>query len=167
MLTTLDAPYDKLDEHERNFVDRIREHGWFGTHVYGDSENPSFTYTTGFHLMLNQPELIMFSTKKEITHQVFWDVYNDLKGGATLTIGKPTKEIFANLHAVVFRMAVEHYREYLGWSRWFYAGQPFPCVQIVWPDKRDVFPWEDGFDQSFVDDQIDLTKNGWVRELVK
>jgi hypothetical protein len=34
-----------------------------------------------------------------------------------------------------------------GWS----FSTPFPCVQLVWPDKGNHFPWEDGYDKNYLD----------------
>jgi hypothetical protein len=48
MFTALNATPDQLDAHERSFVGKIREHGWFDTQVFGDSVGPGFSFTTGF-----------------------------------------------------------------------------------------------------------------------
>jgi hypothetical protein len=58
-------------------------------------------------------------------------------------------------------VANRFYADHLGWTRWFYGGDRFPCLQIVWPDRAGVFPWEPGFDATFSNDQADLTEHGW------
>jgi hypothetical protein len=55
MFTALDADPGRLDKDEQNFVQRIREHGWLGTHVMPDDEGPGFSYTTGFWLKFGFP----------------------------------------------------------------------------------------------------------------
>ena len=67
--------------------------------------------------------------------------------------------------AYVFPVAKRHYANHLGWSRWFYAGDDFPCQQIVWPDRAGLFPWEAGFDPTFANKQPDLTEHGWLAAL--
>jgi len=52
-----------------------------------------------------------------------------------------------------------------GESRWFYGGDDFPCLQIVWPDRAGRFPWEADFDAQFEGNQPDLTEQGWVNEI--
>jgi hypothetical protein len=43
---------------------------------------------------------------------------------------------------VFFRRVLKrHYREYLGYARWFYQGDAFPALQCVWPDKAYRYPW--------------------------
>lgn len=165
MATALDARSDELDEGEHSFVAQIRSQGWFRTHVLGDAEGPGFSFTTGFWVSAKQPELIIFSTKEDIAHAVFWDLFRDAKGGKRLPIGERTDAVFGNLPAFVFRVAKKHHRDLLGWSRWFYGGDDFPCLQIVWPDKQGRFPWEPEFDDHFAGEQPHLTDRGWINEI--
>ena len=165
MRTALDAPPEALDDAEKSFVSKIREHGWFRTGVFGDDEGPGFSYTSGFWVSASQPEIIMFSMKDAIAHDVFWDLFWEAKDGKNLPVGKKTSVVFANLPAYVFSVARERYSNFLGWNRWFYAGDDFPCLQIVWPDREGVFPWEPNFDLNFAKDQPDLIEHGWVNEI--
>lgn len=165
MPTALDAPADALDSSERAFVDAIREHGWFRTQVADDDEGPGYSFSTGVWTSTGQPELLVFRTASEIAHDVFWDLYRLAEQGQTLPLGRRTDQVFGNLPAYLFPIAKRHYREYLGWSCWFYRGDDFPCLQIVWPDRAGLFPWEDGFDAAFGGDQIDLSELGWRTEV--
>ena len=165
MRTALDAPSDTLDEDERSFVENVREHGWFGMHVAGDEEGPGFSYTTGFWRTVRQPELIIFATKRDTAQRVFWDAFRDAKAGKALPCGARIDDLFANLPAHVFPVAKRHYADHLGWGRWFYGGDDFPCQQIVWPDRAGLFPWQAGFDPEFAGDQPDLSEKGWLASL--
>jgi hypothetical protein len=165
MRTALDAPPQVLDKAEQSFVAKIREHGWFGTAVQGDAEGPGFSYTTGFWVTTGKPEVIMFGMSDTIAHDVLWDLFRDAQAGRGLPVGMRTGEVFANLPAYAFPVAKRHYASHFGWSRWFYGGDDFPCLQIIWPDRAGVFPWEAGFDPSFAKDQPDLTEDGWLAAL--
>jgi hypothetical protein len=165
MATALDAPPEVLDQHERSFVAKIREHGWFCTNVQADAEGPGFAYTTGFWVKIRKPEVIVFGLRNEIAHQVLWDIFHDAEEDRGLPVGIRTNQVFANIAAYAFPVAKRHYANHLGWSRWFYGGDNFPCLQIVWPDQAGVFPWEADFDQTFAEDQPDLTENGWLAAL--
>jgi hypothetical protein len=114
MRTGLDAPNDKLDEAEKAFVAKVREHGWFRTGVLADAKGPGFSFTTGFYANTNHAELIMFGMKGEIAHDVFWDLFRDAKAGRALVVGKRTDAVFANLAAYAFPVAKRHYANYLG-----------------------------------------------------
>jgi hypothetical protein len=165
MRTALDLPADKLDEHEQEFVAQIREHGWHSTSVLEDDEGPGFTYTTGFWVNLGVPEVILFALDAEVAHDILWDVYREAKGGRQFPTGVRVSDIFANVDSFLVPMGKRHYAEYLGWSRWFYSGDEFPCAHLVWPDKKGRFPWEPGIEESFRRLQPDITASGWIKAL--
>lgn len=165
MRTVLDAPFDALNPPEHAFAAKVREDGFFRAEVFGDAIGPGFSYSTGFWVSTGQPEIIMFSIKGETAHDVFWDMFRLAKGNTPLSLGKPTNQVFANRTAYVFPIAKRFYPDYLGWSRWFYGGDDFPSLQIVWPDREGMFPWEGRFDPAQPGDQPDLTEHGWQASL--
>ena len=164
MRTALDLPATALDAHERDFCAKIREHGWHGTHVLADEEGPGFSYTTGLWLHLGFPEIVVFSLGRENAHDVLWDVYRDVKDGRRYSSGVRIADLFANVPAFLFPVAMRHYADHLGWSRWFYNGDEFPCLQLVWPDRQGRFPWEQGSGWQ-PKAQPDLTAEGWATAL--
>jgi Domain of unknown function (DUF4262) len=162
MRTALDAPLSVLDEHETNFVAKIREHGWCQTSVHEDEEGPGFGYTTGFWLKFNFPELITFSLRRDIAHDKFWKMYRDLAEGKNFSIGVPVQDIFKDIPAVLLPVPEWRFSDYLGWSRWFYGGNRFKCMQLVWPDANGKFPWQVGFLSELNGRQPDLTEANWA-----
>jgi hypothetical protein len=165
MKTALDALAATLDKHEQNFVANIRRHGWFDIQVFPEDDLPGFSYTTGFFLKFGFPEMIIFSMKPKIAHDVFWNMYHALVAHESFPLNQPINSIFESGRAALFEVSKSHYEEHLGWSCWFYGNREFPCVQLVWTDKEDRFPWEDGFDESFKGLQLDLTQAGWLATL--
>ena len=161
MRTALDADLSELDEQEKKFVSQIREHGWSVTHVFGDDEGPGFSYTTGFWLNLNFPEVITFSLKREIAHDTFWHIYRTLKSGDVFAIGKPIESIFESGEAALLPVPERQFRDHLGWNRWFYGGDAFRCVQLIWTDPNGFFPWQAGYSADLIDAQPDLTEGKW------
>lgn len=149
MKTALDLNPSELDEHEKRFVENIREHGWFGTHVAEGENEPRFSYTTGFWLGLQMPELVIFSLPTELSHQIFWSFYNDLSSGRKYTIGAPIAEMIEGYPVILKPVLKDHYPDHFGWSRWFYRGDKFEVNQIVFPDKSGQFPWDDGASDGF------------------
>jgi hypothetical protein len=163
MRTALDADPAELDSHEQNFVEKIREHGWFGTHVAADNEGPGFGFTTGFWLKFRFPELIVFSLSRQATHDTFWHMFRELETGKRFAIGEPQDGIFRNAAAVLLPVSKEEYQAYLGWSRWFYGSDEFQCLQLVFPDANGCFPWANNATDDFRRCQPDLTGNNWLR----
>jgi hypothetical protein len=163
--TRLDDDGATYDADDTRFLDAIRQHGWFDTHVIADEEGAGFSYTTGFTLTLGRPEVLVHALPHQSGHDILWDLFRDWRAEAPPRLGEPVRGVFGNHRACFFRVAKRHYEEYLGWSLWFYRGDGFECLQLVWPDRDDRFPWEAGFDATMRDDQPDLTERGWAREL--
>lgn len=165
MATALDAPVDALDPQEQTFVAIVREHGWHHMGVFGEDGNPEFSYSTGFWLTLRHPEIIVFSLEQALAARVLWDIYRDLRNGRVLPVGVRLADIFADIDAYLMPVGKQHYAEHLGWSRWFYGHDDFPCLQLVWPDERGNFPWDAASPRSFLVLQPDLTPAGWIGAL--
>lgn len=163
MRTALDADPAQLDRHEKNFVNKVRKHGWFHTSVAPreGEDGPSFGYTTGFWLKFRFPELIVFSLRRQVAHDTFWHVYRELDAGKQFAIGEPRDDIFQNAAVVLLPVSPEEYQSHLGWSRWFYGGDEFQCLQLVFPDTNGYFPWSDRGSDSFRTSQPDLTTGNW------
>jgi hypothetical protein len=107
------------------------------------------------------PELIVFSLGRQRAHDTFWHMYCEREAGRHFPIGEPTETIFENSATVLFPVSPHQYHPHLGWSRWFYAGDDFQCLQLVFPDPAGLFPWSPAASDSFRTAQPDLTAGNW------
>ncbi|PTQ07303.1 hypothetical protein CLG96_17250 [Sphingomonas oleivorans] len=162
MRTALQFPADTFDKAEHDFLSVVRDHGWFHTRVFDEKgESPDFSYSTGFTVNHGYPEIILFSLSKDVSHSILWDFWREIEAGHRPPVGSKVGGIFGNADAVLLPVAKSAYHEHLGWNRWFYGGDDFDCLQLIWPDRGGKFPWEEGFDSKFADSQPDLTEGGW------
>jgi hypothetical protein len=161
VLTALDTDPAQLDEHEKRFTEKIREYGWRGTNVFAEDDLPGFAFTTGLWLTLRTAEIIVFSLEEDASNQIFWNIFNDAKGGREFRSHQRLANVLERYDVVLLPVAKRHYREHLGWSSWFYRGDGFPCLQLIWPDRNNAFPWQGGFEREFENDQPDLSEGGW------
>ena len=127
-----------------------------------DGNGPGFSYTTGFWLKFEFPELILFSMSRENAQDTFWTIFRELEAGRRLPVGDPTDAVFENAAAVLLSVSLEHYQSHLGWSRWFYGNDSFECLQLVFPDRGGAFPWTPGSSADFRAAQPDLTAGNWT-----
>ena len=161
MRTAISDPPDKISDFHQRVLKNIGESGWYGLGVGKSETGPGFVYSTGFWLTLGHPEIIVFSLPTKTAHAVMWDIFRDIQSGNPPPIGQATQNIFGSTSAALLPAAYESAKEYLLCSDWFYRGEEFPSVQLVWPDKEGVFPWDANFDKAFEHDQPDLSKTGW------
>ena len=166
--TALDLPDSDLNASERKFLSVIREHGWFNTRVFDpELKEPDFSYSTGFFSSVGFPEIIVFSLPKQVSHDILWDMYRDVSEGKAPPKATKVSGIFGRHQAVLLPVSTTACDEHLGWARWFYRGSDFPCLQLIWPDREGLFPWDVGFDPEIAEKQPDLTEEGWNRLIIK
>ena len=117
MKTALELHETELDSTDRDFLAQIREHGWFSTRVFDpEKQEPDFTYSTGFFHSLGHPEIIVFSLPKQVSHDILWDIYRDIRNGNVPKPATRLSDIFGNYQAVLLPVSKDFYAEHLGWK---------------------------------------------------
>ena len=152
-----------LSDYHRNIVENVEKHGWFATTVFDpDGENPSFTYSTGFAKTLDRPEFIVFGLSNELMHDMLWEIFHQLKAGATPKVDMRWSDIIGGFDCIS-KKAVHSklYTEYATAADWFWrhsgnSGHP-EVYQLVWPGaQQGLFPWEKNCDPYVISQQPQL-----------
>ena len=108
-----------------------------------DEEGESFSYSTGLYMRFKHPEIILFGLDRDTSQHIINDIGKTIEAGNTYELDRDYADMFAHEVKCRFRPVLPaHYKEYVGWSLWFYEQQPFPLVQCFWPDKDGHYPWE-------------------------
>lgn len=139
------------DEDDQRFLKIVEEFGWHVTLVGGDEDGPSFAYSTGIFRLTGKPELIVFGLPKEVAHFVVNEYGERLRAGAELS-PRSYHDGFLEGHSVTFieASAPDRDQEYTTWASWFYDRQPFPVLQLVYPDSQTgAFPWQQGYREEW------------------
>lgn len=130
----------------------IKQYGWHAQHVYGDDIWPAFTYSIGWGITRDWPEMIVVGQRQEVAHGMLervWDSADlpmadapriDILDGFTCHL----KQVDLSWYEFLFGAAIDHYMD---------RNLPaFRAMQCVWPTTRGVLPWDseapDGFDRA-------------------
>lgn len=152
---------DGLDEDDTTLVNNINEHGWYGLWVFDPKgELPDFTYTIGFEHSLGCPNFIIFGLPKEAAHGILWNIYQDIGSGVKPAHGMLWNEVLGGeLQCCSIEVSENNYDlDYFGWGTHFHKNimkldKPYKAFQIVWPDSQNRLPWQNGFEERFLDMQ--------------
>lgn len=147
------------DDGDKKMIDDIHRHGWNIIAVPKDAQGPSFAFTVGLYLRTLQPEILIMGVDIAPSGRVLNAIGDYLMNGGKIVAEQRYPE-FVDDQEVIFRLVhPRHYPDYLGSAMWFYKPHPggFPCLQCIWPDRRGLFPHEDGFDDQSQSLQIDLS----------
>ena len=123
----------------------INKYGWHFLFVFDpEGKKESFSYSIGFEETFNYPEIMVFGLEKEIAHQILTDIADDLKNGLHYEVDKKLNNVLSGDLKVVFKKVnTEAFDEFLGTAVNFYQ-KPFRALVMFWPDKKSLFPFEDG-----------------------
>jgi hypothetical protein len=131
-----------ITDRSEEFIRRcIEEVGWSIEGIPADDEGPAFAYTIGLKHSFEHPELIVFGLPPEVAQSILNEVGQRISNGERFDLDKPYGELLEN-HPVRFRKvrAEASFREFVGYALWFYRGQNFELLQLLWPDRSGRFP---------------------------
>ncbi|WP_216726463.1 DUF4262 domain-containing protein [Hymenobacter siberiensis] len=116
---------------------------------HGDGYSPSFAYTIGLFKTYGYPELICFGLNLDLLHSVLWSGKEllDKQPVPNQSIGYP--DFLGDFDVRLLTVDKGWYKAYFGYGYWFNQTWDFPALQIVWPDKQALFPWDEDFNPAW------------------
>lgn len=144
---------------EEKIISDVEKYGFHIAQVKGDGYSPSFSYTIGLHKTYGYPELICFGLNLDLLHSVLWSGKEllDKQPFPDQNVGYPG--FLGDFDVRLLTVDKAWYRYYFGYGIWFNGGINFPALQIVWPDKQALFPWEESFNPAWKAGQPLLDRN--------
>jgi hypothetical protein len=143
--TQLPVPQDDGD---RKVLADVARHGWAVLMIEEDDEGPAFAFSVGLFQTFGHPELLILGLAPPVAQPLVNALGEAIRSGRRFEAGGRCEGV-ASVPLALVAVDERHYRDYLGYARWFYGGGAFPVLQCVWPDKKGAFPWEVGFDGRF------------------
>lgn len=146
---------------------RIREDvEAFGMHVAyleDDGYNPGFGYSIGLFKTYGHPEILLIGQGFERTAQFLNKVRDAVAGGRRFVRGDLCEGFLKGLPVRLGAVLPEHRGDWLGYADWFNGSSDYPVLQLLWPDRKGIFPGEAGYDEGLVDRQPALDADGDFR----
>lgn len=134
---------------EQKILSDVAKFGFHTVYVPGDGYSPGFAYTIGLYKTYGYPELVCFGLHRDLLHSVLWSGKEllDKHPQPDLTIGYP--DFIGDFDVRLLPVDGAWYKDYFGYGYWFNGSWDFPVLQIVWPDKQALFPWQEGFNPNW------------------
>jgi hypothetical protein len=153
---------DGLEKADQEFLRIIDEYDWHVMEVAprAGEEGDIWAYSTGLYYRFNHPEIIVFNQKFDLMHSMINTIGSRIRDGEKFETSNGYADIIDNYDCRFRTVDVSQYKEYVGWSIWFYDRDPnsFPLLQCFWPDMAGKFPWEPECEQWAIDRQPRLDK---------
>lgn len=131
---------DCEDLFERRLVEDVHQRGFRVVH------QPEYCYTVGLWHRFRHPELILFALPAE-RGQFLME-----RAAEQIQMGEFSPETLAEGYRLQsLPVHPSYHREFLAYNRWFYRGDQFQAVQLIWPDADHYFPNQPEFRRRLQD----------------
>ncbi|OAI48434.1 hypothetical protein AYO44_06885 [Planctomycetaceae bacterium SCGC AG-212-F19] len=141
------------DDRDRKLLADVQRHGWHVLGVESDDEGPGFAYSIGLFHTFRHPEIIVFGLAVKVMHPIINAIGELVRKGSQFEHLDEAGDVLGGYNVCFRTVERMHYREYLGYARWFYQGDDFPVLQCVWPDKQHRYPWHPEFNENLASRQ--------------
>lgn len=131
----------KKKYHER-IHQNIEKYGCHVTHVMEDEDGPSFTYSTGIQKHTGQPEVLVSGLDKDMSHFLVNEYNYRIKDGERFAADKFYDEFLEGFQVTFKDIDQKHYDDYLCCCQWYYDGDYFRALHMIWPSMEGIWPWE-------------------------
>jgi hypothetical protein len=130
-------------------ADDIRAVGWSVSAVLGDEIAPPWAYTVGLWLSHQGPELTMFGLPVEHLTIILNSLGERIASGALLEAGDQVDGICPCSLAIRPVHASWRTTSLFAVSDLYYGYVRPTCLQVIWPDRRDRYPGDPGFQARY------------------
>ncbi|MEP3638046.1 MAG: DUF4262 domain-containing protein, partial [Paracoccaceae bacterium] len=127
--------------------------------VSGDEIWPAFTYSIGWGITRDWPEVIIVGQRLEVAHGMLANIWE--------TKDKPTNDqmrtdVLPEFRCQMFKVDFSWYEFLFGAAIDYYMDRnlrAFEAYQCVWPTTSDVLPWEKNAPDGFLSAQPLVNSN--------
>jgi hypothetical protein len=144
---------------ENRIIEDVNKYGWHVALFEADNYLPTFGYTIGLWKSFTHPEIITFALNVETIYTILNIAGNLIKNGNTIKPYNKYANYLNNLDVQFINVLDDNLKDWFGYGLWFNKNNKFPALQLIWPDKNNLFPWEDEFNTQYLLNQPLLDRN--------
>lgn len=121
--------------------------------VPAEGRRPAYAYTVGLWHSFAHAEASVFGRDEE--EMVDWlEIVGDrVRAGRVVHPDRQADDVLGDVDVFPRPALASWHRHLFGPALTFYRGQPVPMLQLVWPDRAGVLPWEPGCAAGCLDAQ--------------
>ena len=138
----------ELSEEDERTISHIEEYGCSIVNVERTTFGLGWSYTIGVFDTSGKPEIITVGLLPETAQFALNQAAKLQREGIDLTEGRH-RDVVGEVGCEFRAVDPKWVKQLMGWALWYYEGDEFPVIQAVYPDLRNRFPGDEGFDTSF------------------
>jgi hypothetical protein len=123
---------------------RVARRGWSVVSVPAEGPRPAYAFTVGLWHSFAHAEASVFGRDEDEMAQWLDTVGREVQGGRVLLPDRLGDDVVGTVEVFPRPALASWHRHLFGAALAFYRGEPVPMLQLVWPDRDGVLPWEPG-----------------------
>lgn len=129
----------------QNIPEHIKTFGCTVLAIAPEKGSPGFSYTVGLHEQ-GFPELLTIGLPAVTAHHILMSAYTRMKSSGEVP---KDGDILADVcNSPLIWKKVAPGNDMTLWAFDYYPNDEVEVMQIVWPDRAGLFPWQDGHDEQ-------------------
>ncbi len=144
--STLGLTVTDPDHTTQQHIDRF---GCSVIHVAAEDELPPFSYSVGIEASSGAPEVVVIGLKQQLAHFIVNEYNRRIRTGDQIQPGNRYEGFLEGFDVAAATVDPSHYDEYFGQNLRYYSGRDFRVLQLIYPNKNGVWPWQREADQWF------------------
>ena len=137
-----------MGKEDERTISHIEEFGCSVVSVTGTEHGLGWSYTIGIFDTCRKPEIITVGLPPEVAHFALNKAAKLLRADVALTQGRRS-DLIGKVDCEFRPVDPKWVRQLMNWTVWYYDGPDFPVLQAVYPDLKNRFPEDEGFDREF------------------
>lgn len=138
----------ELSKEDERTIGHIEEFGCSVVNLKRTEYGLGWAYTIGVFDTCGKPEIIAVGLLPETAHCALNEAARLLRAGVNLSKGRH-RDLVGEVECEFRPVDAGWIRQLMGWALWYYEGTDFPVLQLVYPDHKNRFPEDDGFETKF------------------
>lgn len=138
----------------------VATHGWHVINVLPELDSPAFSYSIGMFATLEHPEVIIIGLSSSSAHGIINGLGDQVREGKRFAAGNVYDDLLEGYKATFRVVPAAQFRNYLGYARWYYEGDDFAALQLVYPDSQGRWPWDPAATADFRQSQPVIVDEG-------
>jgi hypothetical protein len=140
----------KLHPTDERTIGQIEESGCSVISVGRDCKDDlSWTYTIGVYDTCGKPDLITVGLNFNVAQSCLNEAVRRMREGFDLTKGRQS-DLIGNVDCELRVVDLKWVGHLMNWANWYYGGTDYPVLQVIYPDLKNKFQWDAGFDDRFL-----------------
>jgi hypothetical protein len=138
-----------MSDFDQRTLEHIERFGCSVMHIAAEDDLPPFTYSVGIKKTSAAPEVVVIGLKEPIAHFIVNEYNRRVRAGEVFLPGTRYAGFIEGFEVKAERVEKSFYEEYFGRNLWLYGGASFEVLQLVYPNKSGVWPWQAEADEWF------------------